>query len=1213
MKAKLSKPLSLLALCLGLACAALSSVTYAQQPSNSNIKNLFINVTPVSPNAASLGKYGETPVNYYTGLPNISIPLLEIKSGSLTLPISLSYHGAGIKVDEEAPSVGLGWSLNAGGTIVRTIKGRDDFSPFGYHFSREMMDVECGDASQPCVGNPNSIVQQGKNGFCEGYIDYYLFRPAGSCYAKVNGQNVLYSDVTGENTDWEPDVYTFNIGGQAGKFVLDQKYLLNGKINILERNAMVKVKLNGDFINKGWNTTWEVTDQVGDRYFFEEKEITSSNNYGENITSWVLNKIVSPVGDEIKLFYSTGTITSLIHNSEIYHNNDKQIHSSLIQSIPDLIYEKRLSRIEFKSGYVLFEYDQTARQDVQGAARLKAIRMYTLAGSLIKEYILEHGYYNNTTSGNDFASKRLRLDRLTEQNGTVSKPPYRFSYNIQSLPVKTSFSKDHWGYFNGKPNNTLVPAYMAQFDPYPNPSGLGSSYPGANRGADPIAVKAGILEKIVYPTGGETLFEFESNDFRNTAMTPYDPDDYEINITGFALTCSPGNQQTNNPFSIPDAAGTNSKRIKINMQVTACAGITTLAGNEFTFQLINTATNSITVWTNPAATSLPYIYTEEFVLPAYGTYRLNVVRNVPNNNFAASMGVSYIIPKVLSDPQRRFRKYGGGLRIKKITESDGIAPDRITEYTYSSPTTYSGQTYQVSTGKALNYFKYERLVIINQVDPGNPNNTLRPIKVERVANSRVPFSTFGQSMAVGYSQVTVIEGGTLKTVYNFANDSSIYISNRFRMSGIPSYPVGNMNGSLLSESIYTKTGTNTYVLAKETINSYVELNRTVLKNIIIDPYLQSLGGYNGNLTSNVCNAWSCHLIMMHYYPSISSTIKTASTTTRLYSQADPNLFTETVTNYAYDNPAHLQPTRITTLNSLGEEEVTRMVYPPDYGTIPASATNALAGIKRLQDLNIVAPVIEKYTLKQNPGGTNVRVTGGQITEYWPDRPLPKAVHVLESQAPLTNFGASNRTPGSYQPDTRYARKFNFTHYDGQGNIVQQEAVEGVPTTYLWGHGGTLPIAEAVNALRGQVFYEGFEETTAGTATDQPKAGRKYKTGGYTFTPAPGSGFANGSRVAYFWRTSATDPWKYKEVAYAGGTFVALGEGTTPAQQVDEFRVFPPGAMLTTYTYDPLVGLTSATDPNGVTSYYEYDGLGRLKLIRDQDGNIIKAVQYNYKQ
>src|SRR5687768_13238140 len=84
------------------------------------------NVTISSPTAASLGKYADIPVNYHTGLPNISIPVYEVNEGPLKLPISLSYHASGLKVIEYASSVGAGWSLNAGGVITRSIQGAPD-------------------------------------------------------------------------------------------------------------------------------------------------------------------------------------------------------------------------------------------------------------------------------------------------------------------------------------------------------------------------------------------------------------------------------------------------------------------------------------------------------------------------------------------------------------------------------------------------------------------------------------------------------------------------------------------------------------------------------------------------------------------------------------------------------------------------------------------------------------------------------------------------------------------------------------------------------------------------------------------------------------------------------------------------------------------------------------------------------------------------------
>jgi hypothetical protein len=80
-------------------------------------------IIPPSPDAAALGKYGTIPVGLHTGVPNIEIPLYTIRSGQLELPISLSYHASGIKVDEIASWVGLGWTLNAGGVVTRSIVG----------------------------------------------------------------------------------------------------------------------------------------------------------------------------------------------------------------------------------------------------------------------------------------------------------------------------------------------------------------------------------------------------------------------------------------------------------------------------------------------------------------------------------------------------------------------------------------------------------------------------------------------------------------------------------------------------------------------------------------------------------------------------------------------------------------------------------------------------------------------------------------------------------------------------------------------------------------------------------------------------------------------------------------------------------------------------------------------------------------------------------
>ena len=97
--------------------------TFAFIVKSQNLNHILI---PPSPEASSISKYGEFPVSNFTGTPSIEIPLYQINVGRIKVPIKLKYHSSGIKVEEVPSRVGLGWSLDAGGVVSRSMVGYPD-------------------------------------------------------------------------------------------------------------------------------------------------------------------------------------------------------------------------------------------------------------------------------------------------------------------------------------------------------------------------------------------------------------------------------------------------------------------------------------------------------------------------------------------------------------------------------------------------------------------------------------------------------------------------------------------------------------------------------------------------------------------------------------------------------------------------------------------------------------------------------------------------------------------------------------------------------------------------------------------------------------------------------------------------------------------------------------------------------------------------------
>ena len=440
-----------------------------------------------SPTAAALGEYGEVPVSLYTGTPDIAIPLFKVEGRALSLPIALRYHAGGVRVDEIGGWVGLGWSLEAGGVITRTVRGIQDELPKGYYHTGGAFDDEADWLTPP---------------------------------------SALLEDVAEEDVDGEPDQFFFNFAGRSGRFALAPEDGSGPVAHAIpyQKLDIRPVNLDGpDGI-----TGWVVVAEDGTRYTFAAAEVTTDYNrtrpeggeparFGESYTSaWYLTEIQAPASeDRITLEYEPYTAR---HELRTYEESVHfQSGACALPQEKEILnrYElagRRLRRITSARHVVTFAH--ALREDARSAEPppgtlwtggqqqeplLDAVTVSTPSGSLLRTFDLEHGYFGSGPA------KRLRLDRLTEvgRHGEAL-PPYIFTYDEQALPPRSSSDVDHWGFYNGATNGgTRLPELLV--------NGVGLD--GADRSPSAAHMMAGSLKQITYPTGGQTTFTFEPHDY----------------------------------------------------------------------------------------------------------------------------------------------------------------------------------------------------------------------------------------------------------------------------------------------------------------------------------------------------------------------------------------------------------------------------------------------------------------------------------------------------------------------------------------------------------------------------------------------------------------------------------------------------------------------------------------------------------------------------
>lgn len=1273
--------------------------------SQNNVGEPF-NIIPPSPNAAALQKYGDIPVGLYNGIPNVAIPLYEIKSKDISVPISISYHASGIKVSDEASRVGLGWALNAGGVITRQIMGQDDFeyNSFNYHNGNLAIPETVSDVA----------LDKGRT-----------FNIQTNCTVSNMPNNPDYSlYVKQENYDFEPDQYSYNFNGYSGKFILkrDKTVILGKKekitITVKDANA----------------SSWEIVTADGYHYLFEEYEAYTDPNTGAPLarkSAWYLTKIISPTDETVTFTYIVNDINYIKPVGSYFESTNPTVMSvpyagsvdycppPVGSPFPDVSKESPrgeyrnvyLDKVSFNLGEIKFMYN-TNREDVYNDYSVSKIQIFAKTfdqvstQKLIKEWEFVYGYfvgtgdvdYIPTVAMPTQITKRLKLTSLLEKDGSGNgQKPYNFSYyndeviNTDLLPVKSSFSRDHWGYFNKKYGNvSLIPSFSTSNSSNPVAFYLGVM--GTERDTDPLYANLFSLKEIQYPTGGKTVFDYESNtfDFVNSKINDHSfynafPEAadasifklYQGNVVGDQPSATTVSDYLLDLYDLYTAPSTPTSNVvlkaffRFKNNQTSCGGSqnankfsftlmkedgTIVAGpsDPFTYLPPNNPTLSTCIASGPGSYQAIQFSNTYALSPGRYIWKLHInsggetlVQDVALNLYYTSSrelrGIEYEGAHIDQ------AGYAGGLRIKRMTNYANFnAPPIVKHYLYHHTDRLPDSTYH-------NYSYGRRMArpIYTYIErSGTSNSCATPIggsaisegltqHIIRESESNFPLNGSALGAVVGYDKVIELlgeNGENGKNEYTFENQPDISMdyseSEQFGQFGSQRMPrkpplFGNIpnagNGNLLNEIQYGLNN-GSFHKVKETNNSYTEYRATfplwwgIEKRVWKGDWLPEFG----------CRS------SLYIYPAIveSRKLLTNSITT-VYDRMNNSKYLTTTTTYTYDHSSHLQLISSSVNTSKGESINTNMKYPLDYTDTDADAAiNLMKTTRHMHNMPIYkSSILVKADASQILKSAEVnkyQVANGKV--------LQLALAKFESPAPLSPGTVAAYIPSSNVYPANFSEKIKYEH-DINCNLAQLNKTSDFAQAYIWSYNAAYPIAEIKNSTISVSAHTSFEadgtgnwNTYTGTITTLsavpfPPTGKKYYN--LTSTATLSKSVTNGQKyIVSYWRNSnegaylitggtstvkqglTIGSWTYYEhmVTASSTTLTITGTGG-----IDEVRLYPSDAQMTTYTYEPLVGITSACDVNNRVTYYEYDTFQRLLRIRDQDGNILKTFDYKYQQ
>lgn len=531
-----------------------------------------------SPEVAGLGAYGTVPVGLFTGVPDISVPLHEMRVGGQSFPITASYHLASVKPQMQEGCLGLGWSLQTGGYISRSANGlcdekmhADGYAPGYYAHASQlkgMTNAQFSDATKHIRSNTgaNTYYELSADEFSFNFFGY-----SGTFYYNEDGDWTVISDqdirVEFNPVDGEGFVDLKGLRPQIkpgswdlrdtnnrffNKFALltpDGCRYEFGGINATEYSIPYYTRNNSDLVATTWQLSkivtpdkrtvtynYEATDRICDlKYMPSSKQVTNvlctagkSPTTGRNaMTGFLIMPVrlasIETPDENLSFFYFYDlTYGGRFWKDGLGWKENKYQTQNIYLPLETFSYGQFTV---FMNANLDFSNSLTLQNSIQASLTHSTLHRISIQSKQDDAHA-RSVYFDYTFN------KRRKLSVIALREGIPELiPSYAFALGVYYLrgydtPVSAMPDKDPEYKFAYNTENPIPDSYVApETDYWGYYVGTNISFtaiPDFKKPAPSLKyAQSDVLTEVTYPTGGKNRFEYELNSYSKVVDTTH--------------------------------------------------------------------------------------------------------------------------------------------------------------------------------------------------------------------------------------------------------------------------------------------------------------------------------------------------------------------------------------------------------------------------------------------------------------------------------------------------------------------------------------------------------------------------------------------------------------------------------------------------------------------------------------------------------------------